>query len=304
MTSVATPQDLDVQQLSKDLNEAVAQVKEIQVLVTSFIDTIVVRKNDETEKETQVIKATVKQVHAITCKLDKLGSKYSKLRLYHIHAVPLGNTGYVSLDPTEEQSGFYKQLLDCYSWLKKLDRDANHALNNLKRKHTSGDCDTTPAKMKRNAEMTLQDLITSMKSKFLNLSFNDNMISSECCLEVKAPGAFTVNIFFSGLIISHAIVKSVNECFTLESLEHSEYLVFKRITDVFMTIILRLLQKDEKDMLREFLAYINDYKHVFNMKCKTCNMHLCSDSGSVHLLPPVWKDLNMSDFYHLSCKML
>ena len=126
--------DFSINDLSKDLSAAVHKVKDIQQLVNSFIDAIVIRKNDETEKET--IKLTIKEVRDIRVELETLGNTYAKLRLNNIHPIPLGNAGYVSLDPSLEKNGFYKQLLDCYTWIQNIDQDATKVLNHLNSRDT------------------------------------------------------------------------------------------------------------------------------------------------------------------------
>lgn len=299
--STTTPQsiDLDVNQLSTDLHEAVEQVKEIQVLVTSFIDSIVVRKNDEVEKETEVIKSTIKQVHGIRVKLDKLGTKYAKIRLNNIHAVPLGNTGYVSLDPTEEQSGFYKDLLDCYTWLKNLDSDATHALDILKRIHAcEGDAEIKHVTVETN----LTDLIDIMKVEFPSLAFNTNHVASERCLEVKLGGICSVYLFFSGLTVGQCLVKSIHESFSCYPWQESNHFVFKKLSKVFVSVILKLCLEEPVVILRKFLTYISKYVNLFTVTCECCKKHLSLDSSAVQLLPPIWKEFDKDVFYHLSCK--
>ena len=78
-TLTQPPPDINV--LSRDLSATVHKVKDIQQVVNSFIDAIVVRKIDETEKETQAIKSTIIKVHSIRVELEKLGTTYSKLKL-------------------------------------------------------------------------------------------------------------------------------------------------------------------------------------------------------------------------------
>lgn len=301
--AAAVPQpakvNIDVQQLSKDHTEAVQQIKEIQVLVTSFLDTILVRRNDEAEKETQVIKSTIQQVLSIQQKLDKLGSEYAKLRLNDICSLPCGNTGYVILDPTEEQTGFHKQLIQCYTWLKNLDQDCTRALANLKLKSES--FRGIDENIWKKTEMPLQELVYSVTSVYPQIVFNTSHLNSDACLEITLEKSFAVRLFFSGTVLSHVYAVGINEHIVLKPWQTSEHIVFQKLSDVFNSIILRLVHKDPSRMLKEFISFVADYKNIFEAKCTSCKRQLYAGTSG-DFLPPIWKDLNSKLFFHLSCR--
>lgn len=292
------PVDIDIKELSKDLSQAVQQVREIQVLVNSFINEILVRKNDEVDKETGAIKAAISQIRVIRVELEKLGTKYSKVRLNNIHPVPLGNTGYVSLDSTEEQSGFYKELLDCYTWLKNVDEDATRALELLESKQKISTNNVTS----KTSGQSLLELVGELKSKFPGVMFNEDLLASEGVLIFQVGKVFAADLFFSGLMVSHVIVKSMVEKFTLKHWETSNHAVFQTLSEIFTCMVLKLKHNNPKDLLEEMLDYMFSYKGIFQNKCTVCNKHLSTDSGSTTLLPPLLKELKGELFYHLSCK--
>ena len=304
VAAAAVPQpvkvNIDVQQLSRDHTEAVRQIKEIQVLVTSFLDTILVRRNDEAEKETQVIKSTIQQVLAIQLKLDKLGSQYAKLRLNDICSLPCGNTGYVILDPTEEQTGFHKQLIQCYTWLKNLDQDCTRSLDILKLKSES--FKGINKKVWKKTELSLQDLVQTVTSSYHQLIFNDAYLISESCLEIRLEKLFAVRVFFSGTCVSHIIVVSINEHMILKPWQTSEHVIYQKLSDVYNSVILKLIHNDPTTMLKEFISFVVGYKNIFEVKCKGCNKQLYAGSNGLDFLPPIWKDLNSKLFYHLHCR--
>jgi len=290
--------DFSINDLSKDLSAAVHKVKDIQQLVNSFIDAIVIRKNDETEKETQTIKLTIKKVRDIRVELETLGNTYAKLRLNNIHPIPLGNAGYVSLDPSLEQNGFYKQLLDCYTWLQNIDQDATKVLNH----YNSRDAISVLFKEKAPITQTLKEMIANVKANFPDLSFNDSLVVPECCLVVTVGKAFVISIIFSGLVVSHVVTKSMLEIYTVKPWDHSEHLVFKKMSDIFSCTIMNFIHLEPKELLHSVLNYISSYKDIYNKKCKICGKHLNSESTSSPMMPPIWKDLKDDIFYHLSCK--
>jgi len=292
------PLDINIEDLSRDLSATVHKVKDIQQLVNSFIDAIVIRKNDETEKETLVIKSTITKVRAIRVELEKLGKTYFNLRLNNIHPIPLGNVGYVSLDPNLEQSGFYKQLLDCYRWLSNVDDDANKALQYFESKGTKSLLQPSPSFVSQ----TLKGMIGEIKPEFPHLLFNDSFVVPECCLVITIGKAFVVNITFSGLVVSHVLAKSMLEIHTLKPWEVSQHYVFQKISDVFSCKVIELVHLQPKDLLYKLLSYINAYRDIFSKTCSICGKHLNTDSVSSPMLPPVWKSMDGDQFYHLSCR--
>ena len=292
------PPDINVNDLSRDLSATVHKVKNIQQVVNSFIDAIVVRKIDETEKETQVIKSTIIKVHTIRVELEKLGTTYSKLKLNNIHTIPLGNVGYVSLDPSLEQNGFYKQLIDCYRWLSNLDESANKVLNYLESKGTQ----SILFNKKAQQSQTLKDMIATLKPLFPSLTFNDSLVVPECCLVITVGKAFIINITFSGMVVSHILAKSMLEIHTLKPWEPSQHFVFQKLSDVFSCTVLHFMHMEPIDLLKNLLKYINAYSNIFSRKCSICGKYLNNESTATPMLPPVGKDLDKDNFYHLNCK--
>lgn len=292
--------NIDVEQLSKDHTEAVQQIKEIQVLVTSFLDTILVRKHDESEKETQAIKQTIQQVNTIQQKLNRLGVQYAKLRLNDVCTLLTGNTGYVILDPKEDQTGFSKQLIQCYTWLKNLDYDCTRALDALQLK--SETFQGIDQKIWKRTDLSLQQVVDSVKTSFPKLMFNANYLASDCCLEVKLDKLFAVRVFFSGKSLSYVVTVSINEHMMLKPWQTSEHIIFQRLSDVFNSVILKLVHKDPSVMLKEFLTFVGSYKDIYEVKCANCNKYLHVGSGSLQFLPPIYRELKSTKSYHLACK--
>jgi len=290
--------DINVHELSSDLSNAVEQVKEIQLLITQFIDTIVVRKNDLVEKETQAIKATIQKVHTVKSELDKIAAKYSKLRLNNIHAVPLGNSGYISLDPTEDRNGFYQKLLESYTWLKNLDTGTTQLNSLLEENYLLQSSDEH---VMNSIVDTLNDILNYIKLDFPKVVFNDRYVMSDCCIEMKVANSFVVYIFFSGRNLSFVLVKSVNEVFELDLMQQSKHYTFKQMTDNFTATILKLTSLNPLSRVKKFVEYVISFQHIFNTKCKGCNKHLSVDPATKILLPPVLRNIDSNNFYHLTC---
>lgn len=293
-----TAPEVNVEELSRDLSATVHKVKDIQQIVNSFIDAIVVRKIDETEKETQVIKSTIIKVHSIRVELEKLGTTYSKLKLNNIHTIPLGNVGYVSLDPSLEQNGFYKQLIDCYRWLTNIDENANKVLKYLESKGTK----SVLFDRKCPPPQTLKEMIGTLKASFPSLSFNDSLVVPECCLVITVKKAFIVNITFSGMFVSHVLAKSMLEIHTLKPWEPTHHHVFQKLSDVFSSAVIHLMHLKPIDLLLGLLKFINAYNNIFSEKCSICHKYLNNESTATPMLPPLGKSLDKDDFFHLTCK--
>ena len=300
LSSSIAKNDYDITSLSADLNSAVNQIKDIQGLMASFIDTIIVRKNDEADKEIHIIKDTMKQIHEIRFRLDGLGNRYSQLRLNQIIPVPLGNTGYVSLDPAEEQSLFYEKLLECYNWLNGLDKVSNDAVSFLKRKNTSSEF--WKPKKSKDSDIHLIDLVNLVKPDFPELVFNTKKLQTESCLDIEIPLQFSLVLYFSGLKAINVIARSIEESFIAEKSIQSHHFVFQSLSDVFTSVLLCLYHKEPQELLHIFLKYLIPYKELFSIKCEVCKKHLSLSSDTFLLLPPVRKDMTQTLFYHLSCK--
>ena len=299
---VSEKANIDVHQLSRDHTSAVQQIKDMKVLVTSFLDTILVRRNDEPEKETQRIKLTIQQVLAIQNKLDQLGKEYANLRLNTVCSLPCGNTGYVILDPTEEKTGFHKQLIQCYTWLKNLDADCTRALEMLKLNSESEMIHGSDQTIWKKSEKSLQTLVQEVQTSFPTLTFNTYHLVAESCLEVKVEKVFAVRVFFSGTTISHVNVVSVNEQMTTNIWETSKHIVFQKLSDIFTSVVLRLTHKEAGAMLRAFVLYVSEYTDLFENKCESCKRRLYAGTNGGQFLPPLWKEMNSKLFYHLSCR--
>ncbi|XP_065668385.1 mediator of RNA polymerase II transcription subunit 27-B [Hydra vulgaris] len=300
MASSIPKNENDITSLSSDLNNAVNQIKDIQSLMASFIDTIVVRKNDEAEKEFHIIKDTMKQIHEIRFKLDGLGNRYSQLRLNQIIPVPLGNTGYVCLDPAEEQSLFYERLSECYNWLNGLNKVSNDAVAILKRKNSF--TDIWKCKKLKDSEVHLIDLVNLVKLDFPELVFNTRKLQNESCLELEVPLQFSLTLYFYGFKAVNVVVRSIEENFVADKFGQSSYFVFQSLSDIFTSVLINLNDKEPQELLQGFLKYLTPYKELFSVKCVICKKHLSFNSDSLSLLPPLRKDMTSSLFYHLSCK--
>ena len=298
----------EVSQLSVDLKNAVKQVKEIQVLVTNFIDTIAMRKNDEAEKEIQSIKETMKKLHTVKSELEKIAkiSKDSNMRLNNIHPVPLGNNGYISLDPTEDRNNFYQQLLETYAWLNNIDHDATELYKTLKRKHHSRNEDVIDAKYQRPVE-SLQDIVSNIQGNklcFPSITLNDRYLLTQSYLEIQVGSTFVCHLFFSGTAPCFVKTKDLDEMFHLDPVDSSKKFVFQKLSDVLLTCILNLMKKEPGTMLKEFLSYLSGFKDMFSTKCKLCNKHLILDTEINELLPPTWIEMDGQNksLYHFDCK--
>jgi len=292
--------NVNVRQLSKDHTEAVQQIKEMKVLVTSFLDTILVRRNDDPNKETPLIKSTIQQVNKIQTKLEKLGQEYKHLRLNQICSLPCGNTGYVILDPMEENTGFHNQLIQCYTWLKNLDEDCTRALSMLTLNIDAHSGIDKPVWTR--SEQSLHHIVQKVVAKHPNCIFNTTFLTQDECLEMKVGNTFAVRIFFSGSVISHVCAVSTNEQITLGVWQSSEHAVFQELSDVFNSRVLRLVHADAGCLLDEFVVYVSAYRDLFNTKCVKCEKHLYCGANKGQFLPPLWKEPKSRDFYHLPCR--
>jgi len=301
--NVLTARDdaFDFPKLARELSEAVRQVKDIQASVSSLLDSIVVRKTDISEKEKAAIRETLTHVHQIQSKLEKLGSEHCKMPFNQMQAVPLGNTGYVSLDSGEDKSSFYNHLIKCYTWLKNMDTVTTKAFNTMKR--SAGEPCYPSAKRQKLSFVNLKEMLEQAKQKFPKLSINDSILTSKSMIEVRLNNVFTACVMFSGNVVSSVVVRSIIEHFVDDDIwKPSKHIVFQRLSVQLQAKILELHAEDPLELLLMFLQHMSLYDDLFTAKCAFCNLQLQRESQQNQFLPPLTRGEGAKDIFHLSCK--
>lgn len=289
-----------------EATSALKATQEIQDNVHKLLDTFTSWRSLQPEASMSKVKDTIKVIQACQSKLEKTASSFSKLP--DMQPVALGNSGLVTLDSGEDKSPLYRDLLQAYSWVSKLNTDANKALKHLKRKYPEPE-QFLPEEHKRPKDILrfLKDICPAIRSQNPDLSI-DVISSTVPCLQVVLKGVLNALLVFSGGILDRVIIRSDFEKSTNSSTKNvdlctpSEYITFRQISDVAQAAILNISSSETERSVKEFVKWLSLYRTLFSDKCELCKKHLKADTREGHLLPPCWRDTSIGKPYHLTCR--
>ncbi|XP_006900295.1 PREDICTED: mediator of RNA polymerase II transcription subunit 27-like isoform X1 [Elephantulus edwardii] len=231
---------------------------------------------------------------------------------------PLHNSGLLSLDPVQDKTPLYSQLLQAYKWSKKLQYHAGLAsglLNQQSLKRSANQMGVSvsevPAKRRPKAQPTtldlppqyVDDVISRIDQMFPEMSIHlSRPNGSSAVLLVTLGKVLKVIVVMRSLFIDRTIVKGYNENVYMEDgkldiWSKSNYQVFQKVTDHATTALLHYQLPQMPDVVvRSFMTWLRSYIKLFQAPCQCCGKIL--QDG----LPPTWRDFRTLEAFHDTCR--
>lgn len=227
---------------------------------------------------------------------------------------PLHNSGLLSLDPVQDKTPLYSQLLQAYKWSNKLQFHAGLASSLLNQQSLKRSANQMGASAKRRPKVQpstlvlppqyVDDVISRIGRMFPDLSielFRPNGTSA--VLLVTLGKVLRAVVVMRSLFIDRTIVRGFNENHysqdgKLDIWTKSQYHVFQKVTDHATTALLHYQLPQMPDVVvRSFMTWLRSYIKLFQSPCQRCGRFL--QDG----LPPTWRDFRTLEAFHDTCRM-
>ncbi|GAB1286161.1 Mediator of RNA polymerase II transcription subunit 27 [Apodemus speciosus] len=206
---------------------------------------------------------------------------------------PLHNSGLLSLDPVQDKTPLYSQLLQAYKWSNKLQYHAGLASGLLNQQSLKRSANQMGVSAKRRPKAQPTTLV-------LPPQYVDDVISP--MLLVTLGKVLKVIVVMRSLFIDRTIVKGYNESVytedgKLDIWSKSNYQVFQKVTDHATTALLHYQLPQMPDVVvRSFMTWLRSYIKLFQAPCQRCGKFL--QDG----LPPTWRDFRTLEAFHDTCR--
>ncbi|XP_065068820.1 mediator of RNA polymerase II transcription subunit 27-like [Rhopilema esculentum] len=295
----------NITKFSAEVTTALKATQDLQDSVHKLLETFTTWRSQESESCLAGVRDTIKDIQTSQNKLEKTVATFTKLP--ETQPVALGNCGLISLHPNEDKSSIYRDLVQAYSWVSKLNADANQALKKLKRKYPEPEIFPFPtSKRPKDSSGLLQGICQTLQSQCPDLLINipDQKVA---CLKIVIKGVLSAFILFSGGSLDRVIVRSdtedrrKDECLDLWT--PSAFLTFQKVTEVSQAALLSFYSPTEYQRSAWHLVqWLSSYKTLFSDKCDQCNRHLKVETAEGYLMPPCWRDFLTHKSYHTTCR--
>ncbi|XP_067868426.1 mediator of RNA polymerase II transcription subunit 27 isoform X2 [Heterodontus francisci] len=294
---------------------AINAIQQLRSSVTRVFDTLKDgMKNKETleGKEKAFISDFQENLHAVNRDLNEL-ERLSNLVGRPSESHPLHNSGLLSLDPVQDKTPLYSQLLQAYKWSNKLQYHAGLAsslLNQQSLKRSAMQMGVSAKRRPKVQPTTLalppqyvDDVIARIDRMFPDMSIHlSRPNGSSAVLLVTLGKVLKAIVVMRSLFIDRAIVKAYNEnVYTedgkLDIWSKSSYQVFQKVTDHATTALLHYQLPQMPDVVvRSFMTWLRSYIKLFQATCQRCGKFL--QDG----LPPTWRDFRTLEAFHDTCR--
>uniref|UniRef100_A0A8C1ZJT1 Mediator complex subunit 27 n=2 Tax=Cyprinus carpio TaxID=7962 RepID=A0A8C1ZJT1_CYPCA len=212
---------------------------------------------------------------------------------------PLHNSGLLSLDPVQDKTPLYSQLLQAYKWSNKLQYHAGLAsslLNQQSLKRSANQMGTSAKRRPKVQPSTLalptqyvDDVISRIGRMFPDMSielFRPNGTSA--VLLVTLGKVLKAIVVMRSLFIDRTIVRGYHENIYSED---------GKVTDHATTALLHYQLPQMPDVVvRSFMTWLRSYIKLFQTPCQRCGKYL--QEG----LPPTWRDFRTLEAFHDTCR--
>ncbi|XP_043102980.1 mediator of RNA polymerase II transcription subunit 27 isoform X2 [Puntigrus tetrazona] len=212
---------------------------------------------------------------------------------------PLHNSGLLSLDPVQDKTPLYSQLLQAYKWSNKLQYHAGLAsslLNQQSLKRSANQMGTSAKRRPKVQPSTLalptqyvDDVISRIGRMFPDMSielFRPNGTSA--VLLVTLGKVLKAIVVMRSLFIDRTIVRGYHE---------NVYSEDGKVTDHATTALLHYQLPQMPDVVvRSFMTWLRSYIKLFQTPCQRCGKYL--QEG----LPPTWRDFRTLEAFHDTCR--
>ncbi|XP_035878287.1 mediator of RNA polymerase II transcription subunit 27 isoform X2 [Phyllostomus hastatus] len=212
---------------------------------------------------------------------------------------PLHNSGLLSLDPVQDKTPLYSQLLQAYKWSNKLQYHAGLAsglLNQQSLKRSANQMGVS-AKRRPKAQPTtlvlppqyVDDVISRIDRMFPEMSIHlSRPNGTSAMLLVTLGKVLKVIVVMRSLFIDRTIVKGFSE---------NVYTEDGKVTDHATTALLHYQLPQMPDVVvRSFMTWLRSYIKLFQAPCQRCGKFL--QDG----LPPTWRDFRTLEAFHDTCR--
>ncbi|XP_046904673.1 mediator of RNA polymerase II transcription subunit 27 [Hypomesus transpacificus] len=226
---------------------------------------------------------------------------------------PLHNSGLLSLDPVQDKTPLYSQLLQAYKWSNKLQYHAGLASSLLNQQSLKRSANQMGASAKRRPKVQpstlvlspqyVDDVISRIRRMFPDMPielFRPNGTSA--VLLVTLGKVLKAILVMRSLFIDRTIVRGFNENIysddgKLDIWSKSNYQVFQKVTDHATTALLHYQLPQMPDVVvRSFMTWLRSYIKLFQSPCQRCGRFL--QDG----LPPTWRDFRTLEAFHDTCR--
>ncbi|KAK3739592.1 hypothetical protein QZH41_011217, partial [Actinostola sp. cb2023] len=176
--------------------------------------------------------------------IEKSAAQVSHINKTDFGAIALGSTGLVSLDPGDDKTHLYRDLVGTYNWHEKLYTQSQQAISCLKRIHPCSAKRNEDSFVKRHVRYgvstsksdleRLDKVIQLLRQKHSNLRILLFRVSGALLLEVTVPKTFKAMVVLKGFGIDQVIVRGVNETLNDQKEDMwtpSKYAVYQKLTD-------------------------------------------------------------------------
>ncbi|KAM6047577.1 mediator of RNA polymerase II transcription subunit 27 isoform 2-T2 [Chlamydotis macqueenii] len=282
-------------------SQAIAAIQALRSSVTRVFDCLKdgMRNKETLEgREKGFVASFQESLHSVSrdlSELERLSNLVGKPSENH----PLHNSGLLSLDPVQDKTPLYSQLLQAYKWSNKLQYHAGLAsglLNQQSLKRSANQMGVS-AKRRPKAQPTtlvlppqyVDDVINRIDRMFPEMSIQlSRPNGTSAMLLVTLGKVLKVIVVMRSLFIDRTIVKGYNE---------NVYTEDGKVTDHATTALLHYQLPQMPDVVvRSFMTWLRSYIKLFQAPCQRCGKFL--QDG----LPPTWRDFRTLEAFHDTCR--
>ncbi|XP_034722140.1 mediator of RNA polymerase II transcription subunit 27 [Etheostoma cragini] len=266
-------------------------------------------KNRQTleDREKQFIAEFQDNLQAVNRDLNEL-ERLSGLVGRPSESHPLHNSGLLSLDPVQDKTPLYSQLLQAYKWSNKLQYHAGLASSLLNQQSLKRSANQMGASAKRRPKVQPSTLVLPLHPRSGRQggvwSIRRGLIYSKTLsLLVTLGKVLKAIVVMRSLFIDRTVVRGFNENVysedgKLDIWTKSQYQVFQKVTDHATTALLHYQLPQMPDVVvRSFMTWLRSYIKLFQSPCQRCGRFL--QDG----LPPTWRDFRTLEAFHDTCRM-
>ncbi|XP_067249628.1 mediator of RNA polymerase II transcription subunit 27 isoform X2 [Chanodichthys erythropterus] len=190
---------------------------------------------------------------------------------------PLHNSGLLSLDPVQDKTPLYSQLLQAYKWSNKLQYHAGLASSLLNQQSLKRSANQMGTSAKRRPKVQPSTLV-------LPTQYVDDVISR-------------IGRMFPDMSIELFRPNGTSAVLLLDIWSKSNYQAFQKVTDHATTALLHYQLPQMPDVVvRSFMTWLRSYIKLFQNPCQRCGKYL--QEG----LPPTWRDFRTLEAFHDTCR--
>ncbi|XP_069465399.1 mediator of RNA polymerase II transcription subunit 27 isoform X1 [Ambystoma mexicanum] len=295
--------------------QAIAAVQALRSSVTRVFDCLKEGLRNQgglEEREKSFLGGVQEGLGAVTrdlSELERLSNLVGKPSENH----PLHNSGLLSLDPVQDKTPLYSQLLQAYKWSNKLQYHAGLAsglLNQQSLKRSANQMGVSTKRKPKAQPTTLilptqyvDDVISRIDRMFPEMSIQlTRPNGTSAILLVTLGKVLKVILVMRSLFIDRTVVKGYHENVhtddgKLDIWSKSNYQVFQKVTDHATTALLHYQLPQMPDVVvRSFMTWLRSYIKLFQAPCQRCGRFL--QDG----LPPTWRDFRTLEAFHDTCR--